>query len=121
MAHNALSQRLEEYTRALILGGSGKAQLYAGPILPEEESLFHTIDLLWRNLKRVTPEPEFRDTLYKQLLTEARRQQTKQHLGFYQTPEKSPAPWVAPAAVVGAATLAGAFAYWRWAVSRQAA
>jgi len=122
MTQKSFSDRIEQYTRILILEGPAKARLYASPILPEEKGLFETIDMLWRNLTRVEPNKEFKQALYKRLLEEARREQTKQHLGISPKPKRSRTPWIASAAALGAAaTLAGAYAYWRWNSSRQAA
>lgn len=114
--------RLNQYTRMLVLAGPAKARLYVSPILPEEESLFETIDLLWQNMQRVEPDSQFKQVLREQLMDEAQREHTKQHLGLRKETRRSRTPWIASAAVVGAAaTLAGAFAYWRWSASRQAA
>ena len=126
MTQETSHDRLEKYTRTLVFEGPAKAHLYASPILPEEKSLFETIDQLWRTLQRVEPDEAFRESLHAQLAEEARRRTTKQQLGIALEEEKethrSRTPWIASAAVVGAAaTLAGAYAYWRWAVSRQAA
>ena len=122
MAQEPSSDRLEQYTRTLIFEGPRKAHLYASPILPEEKSLFETIDMLWQNMQRVQPEAEFKNTLHARLMEEARREQTMQHLGIQKEHHRSHKPWIASAAAVGAAaTLAGAFAYWRWTTSRQAA
>jgi len=106
----------------LVFAGPAKARLYVSPILPEEESLFETIDLLWQNLQIVEPNPEFRNTLHAQLTAEAEREDALQHLGVQKEMHRSHKPWLASAAMVGAAaTLAGAFAYWRWSAARQAA
>ncbi len=122
MTQETSSERLEQYTRTLVFEGPAKAHLYASPILPEEESLFKTIDLLWKNMQLVEPEAEFRSVLHARLTDEAKREQTIQQLGLQKESHRSRKPWIASAAVVGAAaTLAGAFAYWRWTASRQAA
>ena len=122
MTQEASSERVEQYTRILILEGPAKAHLYASPILPEEKSMFETIDLIWQNMERVEPSGEFKTSLHDQLLKEAQREQMKQHLGIQKELRRSRTPWLASAAVVGAAaTLAGAYAYWRWNISRQAA
>jgi hypothetical protein len=122
MTQETSSDRLEQYTRILILEGPVKAHLYASPILPEEKRLFEAIDLLWQNLERVEPDSEFKSALQARLMEEAHREQTKHHLGISQTMRRSRTPWIASAAVVGAAaTLAGAYAYWRWNIARQAA
>lgn len=122
MTQETSSERLEQYTRTLVFEGPAKAHLYASPILPEEERLFKTIDLLWKNMQIIEPDAEFRSALYAQLIDETKREQTMQQLGLQKENHRSHKPWIASAAVVGAAaTLAGAFAYWRWAASRQAA
>ena len=125
MTQETSSDRLEQYTRTLIFEGPAKAHLYASPILPEEKSLFETIDQLWRTMQRVEPDEAFKELLHAQLAEEARRRVAKQQLGIERSDKKddhrSRTPWIASAAVVGAAaTLAGAYAYWRWS-SRQAA
>jgi len=115
-------RRLEQYTRSLIFEGPAKAQLVAGPILPEERSLFETIDQLWKSFKRVEPDPEFKETLYQQIMQEARRELSRQQLGLQVVKRGKRSPWITSAAVMGAAaTLAGAYAYWRWNISKQAA
>jgi len=121
MSENETADRFDRYTRTLILEGPAKARLYASPILPEEKSLFETIDLLWENMQEVAPAAEFETSLRVQLLDEARREQNKAQLGFQNEHRRSRKPLIASAAVVGAAaTLAGAFAYWRWNTSRHA-
>ncbi len=121
MAQEPSSDRLEQYSRILILAGPAKARLYVSPILPEEESLFKTIDALWQNMRRVEPDNDFKEQLHQQLMEEARRDVARQHLGISKEARRSRTPWLASAAALGAAaTLAGAFAYWRWS-SRQAA
>ncbi len=122
MSQETSPDRLEQYTRILIFEGPSKARLYVSPILPEEKRLFETIDMLWKNMEAVEPQTEFRDTLHEQLLQEARREQARDHLGIQDERHHSRTPWIASAAALGAAaTLAGAFAYWRWSTSRQAA
>ncbi len=122
MTKEPSSHRVEQYTRTLVFEGPAKAHLYASPILPEEEQLFKTIDLLWQNMQIVEPKTEFRSALHAQLIEEAKREQTMQQLGFPKENHRSRKPWIASAAALGAAaTLAGAFAYWRWTTSRQAA
>jgi len=122
MARHPSSDRLEHYTRMLVSEGPAKAKLFAAPILPEEKSLFRTIDALWRNLQRQELDPAFKDNLHVQLLEEAKRKQAMQHLGIQKETHLPHTPWLASAAMVGAAaTLAGAYAYWRWNASRQAA
>jgi hypothetical protein len=121
MTKEPSSDRLDQYSRILILAGPAKARLYVSPILPEEESLFATIDALWQNLQRVEPDQAFKEQLHQQLMEEARRDVAKAHLGISKGPRRSRTPWIASAAALGAAaTLAGAFAYWRWS-TRQAA
>ena len=122
MAQSPSSDRLEQYSRILILAGPAKARLYLSPILPEEEGLFETIDALWRNMQRLAPDDEFREQLRQQLIEEARRNMVRQHLGLSKSQRRFRPPWLASAAALGAAaTLAGAYAYWRWNSSRQAA
>jgi hypothetical protein len=122
MTKETSPDRLDQYTRNLLSEGPVKARLYASPILPEEKSLFETIDQLWENLETVEPGVQFTSALHEQLMQEARREQTRQQLGIQEEHHRSRTPWIASAAALGAAaTLAGAFAYWRWSSSRQAA
>lgn len=122
MTQEQSPDRLNQYTRMLIFAGPARARLYVSPILPEEESLFETIDLLWQNMSLVEPDSQFKHVLREQLVEEAQREQMKQHLGLSEETKRTHTPWIASAAMVGAAaTLAGAFAYWRWSASRQAA
>ena len=127
MSKNETTDRIDLYTRTLVLEGPTKAHLYASPILPEEKSLFETIDMLWEAMQPVEPDDEFVDSLHAQLIEEAGREQAMEQLGFRQKHSRMSSPWIASAAiasaaVVGAAaTLAGAFAYWKWSASRQAA
>ena len=122
MSDKETDDRFDRYTRTLVLEGPGKARLYASPILPEEKSLFETIDMLWETMQPVEPDADFTRALHTQLVEEAAREQNKEHLGFRHGALRSRTPWIASAAVVGAAaTLAGAFAYWKWSASRQAA
>ena len=121
MTQETSPERLEQYTRTLIFEGPAKAHLYASPILPEEKNLFETIDQLWRTLQRVEPDEEFKTALHARLTEEAKREAAKQQLGIKKEPHRSRTPWIASAAALGAAaTLAGAYAYWRWS-SRRAA
>ena len=121
MAQDTPPDRLEQYSRTLILAGPAKARLYVNPILPEEKQLFETIDLLWQNMQRIEPDEAFKAELHEQLMAEAKRERIKQHLGVRAGAIRSHTSWIASAAAVGAAaTIAGAFAYWRWS-SRQAA
>ena len=122
MSDKETDDRFDRYTRTLVLEGPGKARLYASPILPEEKSLFETIDMLWETMQPVAPDTDFTRALHTQLVEEAAREQNKEQLGFRHGALRSRTPWIASAAVVGAAaTLAGAFAYWKWSASRQAA
>jgi hypothetical protein len=122
MSLKETSRRLEQYTRTLIFEGPAKSRLVAGPILPEEKSLFETIDQLWQTMQRVEPDEAFKNKLYEQVLSEARRELSKRHLSIQKEERNKRSPWIASAAVMGAAaTLAGAYAYWRWNTSKQAA
>lgn len=121
MKNNSLSERLERYTHMLVFRGAAKARLAINPILPEEKQLFQIIDTLWETMQPVAPNPEFQETLHQQLMQEAQRELTRRHLGIRKE-QSHRSPWLTSAAMVGAAaTLAGAYAYWRWNASRQAA
>ena len=121
MSKIAASKHLTHYTRALIIEGPAKAQLYAGGVPPEEADLFKVVELLWRHLQPVAPRPEFSVRLRNQLIEAARRQQNARKLGIMQTQDRSNSLLTSAAALGAAATLAGAYAYWRWTSSRQAA
>lgn len=121
MLKTATSRHLTRYTRALITEGPAKAQLYAGDLPQEEADLFKVIELLWRHLQPVEPRPEFTARLSSQLIEAARRQQNARKLGIIPTQARSNSALASAAALGAAATLAGAYAYWRWSSSRQAA
>lgn len=123
MSQEPSPDRLERYTRVLQAQGPMKARLVVNPVLPEEEAIFELIDDLQDTLRPVTPDQAFKEQLRGQLLASAQREQNYRRLRIPATDTHIRAPWIAAsAAVLGAtATLAGAYAVWRWSVSRQAA
>ncbi|RME85365.1 MAG: hypothetical protein D6775_02990 [Caldilineae bacterium] len=106
---------LNTHFDALIHQGEAKAKLIeSDPSLPASMALLFTIvRLLWTTLRPVAPSPEFRRDLEQRLIQEAERRRVQEALGF--APERraiSPL-WLVPVATLGAASLVGAYAYWR--------
>ena len=123
MSQEPSPDRLDLYTRVLQNQGAVKARLVVNPVLPEEEAIFELIDDLQDTLRPVTPDIAFKTQLRDQLLASAQRQQNYRRLRIPATDKRIRLPWIAAsAAVLGAtATLAGAYAVWRWNAGRQAA
>jgi hypothetical protein len=72
----------------------------------------------------VAPDAAFKARLHNQLVEQAARERSRRSLRMLvRRPRRSRLPWIAAsAAVLGAtATIAGAYAAWRWNASRQAA
>ncbi len=122
MSREPSSERLEFYTRMLQAAGEPKARLSVNPILPKEASYFQLINLLHGVLQPVAADAAFKAELRDQLVAMAQRENNRQQLALGEAPKRSRLPWIAASAVLGAtATLAGAYAVWRWNASRQAA
>ncbi|HHB90745.1 MAG TPA: hypothetical protein ENK60_05510 [Anaerolineae bacterium] len=123
MSNEPSPDRLERYTHVLQNHGEAKARLVMNPVLPEEEAFFALIQDLQATFQPQTPDPAFKARLREQLIEAAQRERNLRQLR-QPTPSRSTRlPWLAAsAAVLGAtATLAGAYAVWRWNVGRQAA
>ena len=122
MSREPSSERLEFYTRMLQAGGEPKAKLSVNPILSREAPYFQLITLLHGMLRPVAPDTAFKAELREQLIAMAQREINRQQLIVGDAPKRSRLPWIAASAVLGAtATLAGAYAVWRWNASRQVA
>jgi len=123
MSQEPSPDRLELYTRVLQNEGEVKARLVVNPVLPEEEAIFELINALQEALRPVTPDAAFKARLRGHLMDSAQREQNFRLLRIPTTEKRIRLPWIAAsAAVLGAtATLAGAYAVWRWNAGRQAA
>ncbi len=123
MSQEPSPQRIEAYTQALQNAGEAKARLMVSPILPEEEAIFQVIDALHESLEPVEMDATFRAQLKANLTEAAAREAGHQQIRAAQPPaRRSRLPWIASAAALGAtATLAGAYAVWRWNWGREAA
>ncbi|HID32975.1 MAG TPA: hypothetical protein EYP25_00125 [Anaerolineae bacterium] len=123
MSQEPSPDRLELYTRVLQNAGETKARLVVNPILPEEAALFDLVNELQDALQPAAPDLAFKARLRDQLLESAARERNHRKLRIPTTEKYIRLPWIAAsAAVLGAtATLAGAYAVWRWNASRQVA
>jgi len=123
MSQEPSPDRLDLYTRVLQNEGEAKARLVVNPVLPEEAAIFELINELQDALRPVTPDPAFKAGLRTQLMEASQREQNYRKLHIPATDKRIRLPWIAAsAAVLGAtATLAGAYAVWRWSAARQAA
>ncbi len=122
MSQDVHPDRLEQYTRGLQNAGAAKAQLLCNPILSHEEPVFALVRWLHQVLRPVPLDPAFKATLREQLVEAAAREHAQRQWQKNPTPVRSRLPWIASAAMLGAtATLAGAYAVWRWGATREAA
>ncbi len=124
MSQEPSPQRIEAYTQALQNAGKAKARLMVSPILPEEEAIFEVIDALHESLEPVEMDATFRAQLKANLTEAAAREAGHQQIRMDSpsSTRRSRLPWIASAAALGAtATLAGAYAVWRWNWGREVA
>ena len=108
---------LDAYLDILNHQGEAKARLIENDFSESESmhNLLRVLQLLWRELRPVTPREEFRNTLGERLVKEARRRQTIEALAPSRVSRARRPIWlVAPLAALGTASLVGAYAYWRF-------
>ncbi|NOZ48647.1 MAG: hypothetical protein GXP37_01205 [Chloroflexi bacterium] len=103
---------LDRYLEALQTANEAQTRFMEQSV-SDMSSLFRLVRLLWMALQPVRLNAVLRAELKQSLVAEARRRQVQDALGLPTQPASGRRGWWAPVAVLGTASLVGAYALWR--------